>query len=632
MARAQRVQYTINGGWRFHADGLNLAEKPANSDETWERVSLPHTWNAADPFDDAPSYRRGISWYRTRLPLAAGLRGKRIYLHFEGANQVADVYVNNAFAGRHVGGYTAFTIDVTRLVRFGSDSENVVAVQVNSAHDPYIAPLSVGFALYGGIYRDVWVVATDSLHFAMDDHGSTGIVVTTPAVSRERGTVAVRGSVRNDASSPRSLEVVSRLMDAEGRVVSERRSAVRAARETNATWSQQLPAVASPKLWSPETPYLYTLRTELVENGATRDRLDTPVGFRWYAFDSRTGFSLNGAKYQIKGTNRHQDYAGLGSALPNELHVRDLEIIKEMGANFVRLALYPQDPVVLQTADRLGLLLWEEIPVVNYITPGPEFRNNQETMLREMIRQHRNHPSVIMWGIMNEVFLWSPAGFRIARQNDTTYMRQARDFAVHMDSVARTEDPTRPPVMAIHGSADYDSSGVARTTKITGLNVYSGWYSGVFDDLGTQLDRRHARYPNQTLFISEYGAEDDYRVNSLQPERFDFSNTWFRRYHESYLAQINARPWLGGSAIWSEFDFSQPETGGSIPYMNQKGMLTFDRTPKDAYYLYKANWNPQPMAYIASRGWTRRIGTGDRPAPQPVDVYSNLARVEMFLN
>ncbi|MBA3672612.1 MAG: DUF4982 domain-containing protein, partial [Gemmatimonadaceae bacterium] len=276
--------------------------------------------------------------------------------------------------------------------------------------------------------------------------------------------------------------------------------------------------------------------------------------------------------------------------------------------------------------------LWEEIPVVNYITPGPEFRNNQETMLREMIRQHRNHPSVIMWGIMNEVFLWGPAGARIGRQNDTAYTHKVRDFAARMDSVARTEDPSRVTTMAMHMNGDYDSSGVARVTQVMGLNIYNGWYSGAYTELGTALDRRHTRYPEQVLFLSEYGAEDDYRVNSLEPERFDFSGSWFRRYHEAYLAQINARPWLSGSAIWSEFDFSQPETGGSIPYMNQKGMLTWDRTPKDAYYLYKANWNPQAMAYIASRGWTRRIGTGDRPAPQPVDVYSNLARVELFLN
>ncbi|CAN5822642.1 glycoside hydrolase family 2 TIM barrel-domain containing protein [soil metagenome] len=630
-ADAQRVAYTINAGWRYHADGLNLAEKPATADESWERVSVPHTWNASDPFDDVPSYRRGIGWYRQHLVLDPALRDKRIFIHFEGVNQVADVFVNNAFVGRHSGGYTAFTMDVTRYVNFGPANENVVAVQVDNSHNPFIPPLSVGFALYGGIYRDVWVIATDAVHFAMD-HGSSGIAVTTPVVTRARGTVKVRGAVSNDLGTARRLDVVNTVLDAAGRSVAERRSSLAVGSGADESWEQALPEVAAPHLWSPDDPYLYTVRTDLFEGATLRDRVTTSLGFRWYSFDGQQGFTLNGAKLQLRGTNRHQDYAGLGSALSNDLHWRDMEIIKEMGANFVRLAHYPQDPAVLDAADRLGLLIWEEIPVVNYITIAPEFTRHAENMLTEMIRQHRNHPSVILWGTMNEVFLWGPGGYRIAKQADTTYMRHVRAYAAHMDSVARREDPTRVTTMAIHGSADYDASGVAAISQVLALNLYNGWYSGTFAEFGPTLDRRHARMPDRPIFVSEYGAEDDARVNSLEPERFDFSNTWMRRYHESYLAQINARPWLAGTAIWNEFDFSQPETGGSIPYMNQKGMVTWDRTPKDVYYLYKANWNPAPMVYIASRGWTRRMGTGVTPMPQPIDVYSNQARVELVVN
>jgi beta-galactosidase len=623
---AQRVQYTINSGWRYHADGLNLAEKPANSDETWERVNIPHTWNASDPFDDTPSYRRGVSWYRTRLPLDQAMSGKRIFLHFEGVNQVADVFVNNAFVGRHEGGYTAFTFDVTKLVKFGG--ENVVAVQVDNSHNPFIAPLSVGFALYGGIYRDVWLVATDLLHFTMSDFGSSGISVRTEGITSAKATVRVAGGVVNDGTSRRAM-IVNTILDAAGAAVattSGSPTTYGASSEFGATLD-----VAKPHLWSPEEPYLYTLRSEIRDGATIIDRVDTPFGIRSIAFDGQ-GLKLNGAKYPLRGTNRHQDYAGLGSALSNDLHRKDMEIIKEMGANFVRLAHYPQDPAVLEAADRLGLLIWEEIPNVNYMTPDPRFVHNAETMMREMIHQHRNHPSVIVWGTMNEIFLWGPGAYRIGKQNDTAYMRQARDFAAHMDSLTRAEDPTRYSAMAIHGSADYDSSGVVNHSQVLGLNLYDGWYSGAFAGFGSALDRRHARMPNRPIFVSEYGAEDDYRVNSLEPERFDFSNTWMRRYHESYIAQINARPWLAGTAIWNEFDFSQPETGGSIPYMNQKGMLTFDRTPKDVYYLYKANWNPAPMVYIASRGWTKRIGTGAAPMAQPVDVYSNQSRVELFVN
>ncbi|MDB4914436.1 MAG: glycoside hydrolase family 2 barrel [Gemmatimonadetes bacterium] len=629
VAGAQRVEYTINAGWRYHADGLNLAEKPATPDETWERVSIPHTWNATDPFDDRPSYRRGVGWYRNHLAIPESMRGKRLSLHFEGVNQVADVFVNNAFAGRHSGGYTAFTIDITRLVKIGANADNVVAVQVDNSHNPYIAPLSVGFALYGGIYRDVWLVATDDVHFAMNDHGATGVTVTTPTVSRERATTVVRGIITNDGGSARNIDVVSTLTNAAGQKVSERRSSVSAPAGSDVTWEQALPDVAPPHLWSPNDPYLYALTTEVVEGAMVRDHIVTPVGYRWFSFNAATGFSLNGSHLQLRGTNRHQDYAGLGSALSNDLHRKDMEIIKDMGANFVRLAHYPQDPAVLDAADKLGLLIWEEIPVVNYITPSPEFTRNSENMLIEMIRQHRNHPSVIVWGTENEVFLWGPGAYRIGKQNDTVYMRQVRDYTAHMDSLARREDPSRVSTLTMHGSDDYDASGVAAIGQMLGLNLYNGWYNGTFAEFGSILDRRHAKTSDRVLFVSEYGAEDDYRVNSLEPERFDFSSTWMRRYHESYLAQINARPWLGGTAIWNEFDFSQPETGGTIPYMNQKGMLTFDRKPKDVYYLYKANWNPAPMVYIASRGWTKRIGTSFL---QPVDVYSNLARVELFIN
>ncbi|MBV9772464.1 MAG: glycoside hydrolase family 2 protein, partial [Gemmatimonadetes bacterium] len=625
-----RIRYTIDDGWKFLLDGVNFAWSPTVSDAAWQDVSLPHTWNAADPFDDVPSYRRGVGWYRRPLRLDPALKGKRVFLYFEGANQRADVYVNGAFVGEHRGGYTAFSVDATRFLRF--DGTDLVAVQVDNSHDPFIAPLSVGYALYGGIYRDVWVVATDPVHLDVTDHASSGVFVSTPSVSRERGEVAVRGTVVNDGAAAVRLRVVSTVTDAAGGQVARGTSALALAAGARGEFRQALPPVRTPRLWSPDDPYLYTVTTEVWSGDSLVDRVTNPLGFRWYRFDPQGGFFLNGAKLQLRGTNRHQDHQGLGSAMPDELHRRDMELIKQMGANFVRLAHYPQDPAVLEAADRLGLLVWEEIPVVNYVTPAPEFTANAENMLRDMIRQHRNHPSVILWGIMNEVFLWSPEGARIGRQSDTTYMRWVRDLAADENRLARAEDLTRPTTMAIHGSADYDRAGVAGVTDVLGVNEYSGWYSGVFADFGKGLDRRHAAHPDQPLFVSEYGAENDERVNSLEPERFDFSGTWLRMFHESYLRQIAARPWLAGTAVWNQFDFSQPETGGSIPYMNQKGLLTWDRRPKDVYYLYQANWTTAPMVRVASHEWTHRAGVGPAQATQPVDVYSNLASVELFVN
>lgn len=640
-AAGGRTVRTLDAGWRFTPGGVEFAEKPLVSDAGWERVTIPHTWNAHDPFDDVPSYRRGIGWYRTTLPLDEGLRGKRLFLYFEGVNQVARIYVNGAFAGEHVGGYTAFAVDITEHVRFGdAGRENLIAVQVDNGHDPFIPPLSVGFALYGGIYRDVWLVATDPVHIDVTDHASSGIYVTTPRVSRERAEVHLRGTVVNDGPTAKRVSVVTTVVDHDGATVARASSALAVPARGEAAVRQQLPAIARPRLWSPDDPYLYTVVTEVHDGDVLLDRVRNPLGVRWFRFDPARGFFLNGEHLQLRGTNRHQDFAGLGSALSNRQHVRDLEWIKEMGANFLRLAHYPQDPAVLEAADRLGLLVWEEIPVVNYITPAAPFHENARRMLREMIRQHHNHPSVVLWGLMNEVFLWSPAGARIREQTDTTYMREVRDFAAMLDSVARAEDPTRYTAMAIHGSDDYDEAGLAGIPQVLGLNLYGGWYGGVFEDFGKTLDRRHARSPEQVLLVSEYGAGSDLTLNSVAPERFDHSSAWHRRYHESHLRQIAERPYLAGTAIWNQFDFSQPHVGESMPNMNQKGMLTFDRRPKDAFYLYKANWSAEPVVHIASRDWTRRAGTdsvapsgaGPRPVAQPVDVYSNLAEVELFAN
>ena len=627
-----RVRYTINEHWKFLPNGVEFAEKAWLDDSGWQSVTVPHTWNAHDPFDDDESYRRGTSWYRRRLSLPDSLRGKRLYLYFEGANQRADVYVNGAFAGRHTGGYTAFAVDFTRWARFGA-AENLVAVRVDNSHDPQVPPLSVGFALYGGIYRDVWLVATEPVHVTMADHGSSGVYVTTPAVSRERGTVRVRGTLANDGAAAKRLRVVSTVLDHAGARVAESAAEVEVAAGAASGFEQQLPPIATPRLWSPDDPYLYTVRTDVHDGARVVDRVTSPLGFRWFRFTADSGFLLNGARLPLRGTNRHQDHQGLGSALSNRQHVRDLELIKEMGANFLRLAHYPQDPAVLEAADRLGLLVWEEVPVVNYITVSDEFAANSARMLREMIRQHHNHPSVVTWGTMNEVFLWSESGERLGRHTDTTYMRQVRDFARAMDSLARREDPARFTSMAIHGASSYDESGVAEVAQVLGLNLYNGWYSGTIAELGGVLDRRHARSPRQSIFVSEYGSGSDLRLNATAPERFDHSGTYHRLYHEGYLRQARARPWLAGTAIWNQFDFSQPHIGESMPQMNQKGMLTFDRRPKDVFYMYKANWNPAPMVHVASRDWTRRAGVGaGATVTQPVDVYSNLDRIELFLN
>lgn len=623
---ATRQRFTINDGWQFAGSDIADGAKIRLNTDSWQKVSLPHTWNIADTLDDEPGYRRGVSWYRKGLEIAPELSGKRIFLYFEGVNQTADVYVNEKAAGSHIGGYSAFVFDITALVRFGEP--NLVAVKVDNSLVNDIPPLDADFNMHGGIYRDVWVIAANDTHFKITDMAGPGIVVRTvdpnapPGAEVVTGRAYVSGMVVNSSDRPRRLEITTSIHDADGAPLTATRSAIRVDRRAEARFSHLPLRVPRPKYWSPDNPYLYSIRTILREDGRDLDELRQPLGFRTYRFDPVDGFFLNGKPLKLRGTNRHQDYKGLGNAVPDELHVRDLELIKENGFNFVRLAHYPQDPSVLGAADRLGLMLWEEIPIVNVVHRSEVFDRNSETMLREMIRQHRNHPSVILWGYMNEVFLRAP-------KNDAQ-VKATVELARRLETIAREEDPTRLTAIAFdHGAREiYHTSGLSQITHIVGWNLYFGWYHDAFEDFGKFIDEQHRRYPNRPLFISEYGANADRRVHSVEPKRFDSTAEWQRMFHESYLRQIGERKFVSGSAVWNNFDFSSEFRGETIPHINQKGLFTYDRKPKDVAYLYKASFATDPILFIAVRDWPVRSGRSE----QRVDTYTNLEEVEMFHN
>lgn len=629
-AQSSRTQITINEGWKFLDNGIAFGQNETLVDDTsWEKVNIPHTWNAHDPFDAKKSYKRGIGWYRKSLKVGKDSRkGKKFFLHFEGANQVADVFINGIHVGRHKGGYTASTFDITHALH--EDETQLIAVMVNNAHDPFIPPLSVGYALYGGIYRDVWLVTTNDVHFDMDNYGSNGVFVKTPEVSKSSAKVALNGSVINEDDTVQNIEMNSIIYDASHKEVGSAVTKLNLDAGEKTSFDQNI-LLNNPNLWSPDSPYLYTIKTSISKNGKEIDALENPLGLRWFSFDSNTGFSLNGVHLKLRGTNRHQDKMGQGSALGNEQHRRDMELVKEMGGNFIRIAHYPQDPEILKAADELGLLAWEEIPLVNYMTVQPEFLENSKHMLKEMIRQNYNHPAVIIWGSMNEVFLWGNNEARISKQPDSVYTKKVAKYAKILDATIRKEDPTRYTTLAMHQSSDYDKVGIEDLPQISSYNLYSGWYGGKFEDLGSWLDRKHKNKPHQVMFISEYGAGSDMRLNSDHPIRFDFTSQYQRLYNESYLEQIEERDYLTGSAIWNEFDFSQPHVGGSIPHINQKGMATWDRKPKDVYYLFQANWAKKPMLHIAEKDWPVRAVTQDSKQ-YSITVYSNLNKISLYLN
>ena len=601
----------INDGWKFVPGPRENAE--------WRPVALPHTWNVADTLDDEPGYRRGVSWYRRELNFEKSFRGRRVFLYFEGANHVAEVFINDKFVGKHIGGYTAFSFDVTEFLR--SNATNVIEVSVDNTLILDNPPIDGDFNMYGGIYRDVWLIAADPVHLGSTDVTGNGIAITTPDVSDGQATVNVMGSVVNSGNSARDVEISSEVIDARGRRVATGGASLRIESRSRAEFPQTSIKVVRPLLWSPDSPNLYRVRTVIRERGKTLDEVTNPLGFRWFKFDAEKGFFLNGQHVKLRGTNRHQDIAGMGNAVPDELHVRDLEIIKENGFNFVRLAHYPQDPSVLEAADRLGLIIWEEIPIVNPIHISDTFNENARNMLREMIRQHRNHPSIIMWGYMNEVYLRAPKGEELPRATVS--------LARELENICRTEDPGRVTVIAFHGDRDlYYRSGLVDVTQVVGWNLYQGWYSGTFEDFGKFVDEFHRRYPNRPFIISEFGANADRRVHAVAPKRFDSSIEWQQMFHEAYLREIETRPFIAGSAIWNQFDFGSEFRGETMPHINQKGMYTYDRQPKDVSFFYRANYSREPVLHIAVRDWPKRSG----PKTQTVVVYTNLERVEMLNN
>ncbi|MET0466737.1 MAG: glycoside hydrolase family 2 TIM barrel-domain containing protein [Chitinophagaceae bacterium] len=636
FAQAQlpaRTVISINDHWQFH--------KGKSSEDTlqdkWQMVQVPHTWNALDVMDDAPGYYRGVGWYKKRIAVNPSFRDRDVALYFEGAGQEAEVFINGKKAGSHKGGYTGFFIPATAYFQFdGKDNINEILVKVDNSYNENLPPLSADFTFYGGLYRDVYLVAADAVHFSFDAKGSQSVFITTPLVSAEKATIEVKGDVSNKSSALRKLSIVTVLKDKKGNQVSLQQAKLTVEPGKDASFRQQMPAVRQPRLWSPEDPFLYTLSISITD-AATGEKLDEvtqPVGFRWFSFDGATGFQLNGKPYKLVGASRHQDYKGLGNAVPDELARKDIQHLKKMGGNFLRVAHYPQDPSILAACDELGILASVEIPLVNEITESEEFYRNSLDMQMEMIRQNFNHPSVVMWCHMNEILLQGRYNNDKPRQQ--IYLKSIERLAQTMDSIARKTDPYRGTMIAHHGDFEkYRQAGLTAITDVIGWNLYSGWYGGKMEDFPSFLERHHRELPNKVLVVSEYGADADPRIRSFKPIKFDKSVEYTTRFHQYYIYEMLKRPFVAGAMIWNLADFNSETRGETMPHMNNKGLLTADRIAKDPYYLYQAVLTKEPFIKITSSSWIERTGIADSSTGlcvQPLQVASNLDSVELLLN
>ncbi len=623
IVSAQRQEKTINDGWRFKQEDVKGAEQVGFNDKQWGNISVPHSWNS-DAYT-AKNYYRGAAWYRKTIFIPQTESDKQLFIRWEGVNHSASVYINGQFIGQHKGGYTSFTFDITAYCKFGED--NIIAVKAdNTLND--VPPISGDFTIFGGMYRDVWLIATPKQHIDLSNKGSNGIFIETKNVSEQSADYIIRGSVVNESTSKASVKVASTIKDISGKTVKVLTRTISFKGKEQKAFSME-GTIADPMLWSPENPNLYTVET-IVTDAKTNtilDAVNSYTGFRWFSFDGQKGFFLNGKPYKLRGVCRHQDQKPLANALSDEMHRRDMALIKDMGANFIRISHYPQDPAVIEQCDRMGLLVWEEIPVIDIVPESAEFADVCESVLREMIRQHYNHPSVIMWGYMNEILLVTQR--RSKGEELTTATNRALDLAKRLEQVLKEEDPSRYSVMAFHGSQSYNDAGFGNVTDIVGWNLYQGWYSDNFAQFDQFMKKQQELYPDKPKIVSEYGAGSDKRIHSMEPKRFDFSIEYHQLYAEHYLKTIEREPYIAGATYWNFIDFGSAQRDESMPRINNKGLVYADRTPKDVYYLFKAYFREDiPVLHIASHDWANRTGE----SLQSIKVYSNLEEVELFLD
>jgi beta-galactosidase len=621
-----RIQLSVTEQWSF----LKMESDPRTLEHNvhWPVVNLPHTWNSEDVLDARKDYYRGNGWYKKQLDLSRLKDKKELFLQFEAADQETEVWVNGKKAGFHAGGYTAFTVRITDLVNRNAGARNEVVVRVTNRFNESIPPLTADFTFYGGIYREVHLVGTDAVHVTFPGNMEKGVQISTPVVTHEKAQVQVQAELRNESNTARQIRLVSQLKDREGKLVGSVESEASADAQAMLSVRQQFNELQKPHLWSPESPYLYTVITQVKDavTGEVLDRVQHSVGLRSFRFSADSGFFLNGQPVKLMGASRHQDYKGLGNAVPKQRAVKDIQLLKQMGANFFRTAHYPQDQAVLDACDRLGLLVATEIPVVNTITETDFFFTNCLAMQKELVRQYFNHPSIIIWGYMNEVLLRPKYNGDKARQ--ASYFESVAALARALDSLTRSEDPSRYTMIVNHGDLKrYKETGLTAIPMIVGWNLYSGWYGGQLSDFGKFLDRHHQELPDKPMLVTEFGADADPRIRSRQPERFDKSIEYALQFNQIYLKEIKQRPFVAGALSWILADFNSETREETMPHMNNKGLMEWDRKPKDLYFYYQSQLVKHPFLKIS-----RDPGTLSSDSLHTIRVFTNGDEVQLMVN
>lgn len=564
-------------------------------DGTKTTLDLPHTWNHTDGQDGGNDYWRGTCTYEKKF-VRPGFdeTTEEVYLQFHGVNASAAVFLNDKEICTHDGGYSTFRVKITEDL----EKENYLVVKVDNSVNTRVYPQKADFTFYGGIYRDVELLTVSKEHFELDHFGGPGMKIT-PQIKGNNAEILVETWNNADGG-----EVLVTLLDADGKTAACSRG------------EKALLFVENVHLWDGiRDPYLYTVKAQLLKDGETVDEITGTCGVRTFEFRPKEGFYLNGRSYPLRGVSRHQDFKGIGNAITKEHHDRDMELIREVGANTIRLAHYQHDQYFYDLCDRYGMVVWAEIPYISeHLADGDE---NTVSQMKELVIQNYNHPCIVTWGLSNEITI-----------SGRKYKKQMLENHRKLQQMVKEMDPTRVTTVACYAMCPHWHP-VAHISDVVAWNLYLGWYvPGFFlNDWWIRLWR--ILYPNRCLGFSEYGAEGMPNLHSAKPKRGDNTEEYQNKYHEFMLECFERHPYLWGTYVWNMFDFAaDARNQGGEPGMNHKGLVTFDRkVKKDCFYLYKAYWSQEPFVYLAGRRYEYRT-----EKTTEITVYSNQKEVSLYHN
>ena len=589
-----RQIYNFNTKWGFSKEAL---EAPTTMPERWNWVNIPHTWNNIDGQDGGNDLYRGTAFYAKELEKMDLPKADRYFLEIQGANSSAILYINGKKLANHDGGYSTWRVDITDAL----EDKNLFVFEVDNSQNDRVYPQNADFTFYGGIYRDLNIIAVSESHFDLEYYGTPGIKVTPEVVGKD-AKVEVEVFVKNEKETQK---LVYTLKDAEGNVVAEKETP---ASETVASFE-----IENVHLWhGKKDPYLYTAEVCLKDEEVL-DNVSARFGCRTFEIHPENGFILNGEEYPLRGVSRHQDRWGIGNALLKEHHDEDMDLICELGATTIRLAHYQHDQYFYDLCDERGIVVWAEIPYIS--THMPNGRENTISQMKELVVQNYNHPSIIVWGLSNEITMHGDSD------------EDLRENHVILNDLVHEMDKTRLTTMACVSMCSMDDPYVQIPDTVS-YNHYFGWYGGDTSQNGPWFDEFHAKYPNIPIGCSEYGCEA-LNWHTSDPQQGDYTEEYQAYYHEELIKQFYTRKYMWATHVWNMFDFgADSRNEGGENGQNHKGLITFDRKyKKDSFYAYKAWLSDEPFVHICGKRYVDRVEETTK-----VTVYSNQPEVELFAN